>query len=109
MGIGLAMFPRLLVKGLAVVDTNPAIIGMLRGAGGAIIPYSLIYILVAREPLLRRWGLLVIAMANVIAIALDLGSVFMQEYTLAYAMMDLPVELLSLAGAIMVWIKIREK
>jgi hypothetical protein len=109
MGTGLALFPQLLVKGLAGVDVNPAIIGMLRGAGGAIIPYSLIYILVAQEPLLRRWGLSVIALANIVAIALDLCSVFLKEYKLGYAMMDLPVELLSLAGIIMIWIKIRNK
>ena len=32
MGIGLVFFPQFLVKGVAGVDVNPTIIGMLRGS-----------------------------------------------------------------------------
>ena len=71
---------------------------MLRGAGGATIPYSLFYILIAVKPVQRKWALTVIGFANVVAIILDLASVFMNEYKLAYAMYDIPVETLSLIG-----------
>lgn len=108
MGLGLMVFPRFLVQGAAGVDVHPTILGMLRGAGGAIIPYSLLYLFTAREPLERKWGLLVIAVANVLAIILDAGSVLMDEYKLGYAMMDIPVEVLSLIGVALAWSRIRK-
>jgi hypothetical protein len=107
MGIGLVFFPHLLVKGVAGVQVNHTIIGMLRGSGGAIIPYSLIYIFTAQDPFSRKWGLYVIATANVIAIILDISSVLLDEYKPAYAMIDLPVELVSLAGILLIWFRIR--
>ena len=109
MGIGLVVFPRFLVQGVAGVEVHPALIGMLRGAGGAIIPYSLLYFYTAGKPLERKWGLRVIAMANVLAIILDMGSVLLDEYKLSYAMMDIPVEVLSLLGIALAWSGIREK
>jgi hypothetical protein len=42
MGTGLIFFPRFLIRGLSESDANPIIIGMLRGAGGSILPYSLL-------------------------------------------------------------------
>ena len=109
MGAGMVFFPHFLVKGVAGTEVSPAIIGMLRGSGGAVIPYALIYFLVAREPRTRRWGLWVIATANVIAIILDTGSVLLDEYTLGYALIDLPVELLSLIAIGVIWIALREE
>lgn len=109
MGIGLALFPQFLVKGVAGVDVNPTIIGMLRGSGGAIIPYSLLYFLIAQNPISRKWGLSIIALANIVAIILDISSVLLDEYQLSYAMIDLPVEVLSLIGISIVWIKIRKE
>lgn len=107
MGIGLIFFPNLLVKGTAGTDVNPTIIGMLRGAGGSILPYSLLYIMIARKPHKRKWALNIIALANVVAIILDFGSVLMDEYQLSYAMIDVPFEVLSLVGIIMFRTKIR--
>jgi hypothetical protein len=104
MGIGLIFLPRYLVNGFSNVDVNPTIIGMLRGAGGSILPYSLLYISISLEPVKRSWALYVICLANIIAIALDLGSLLLGEYTLAYAMIDIPVELLSIIGIVMIWI-----
>ena len=98
MGLGLIFFPYLLVKGIAGTEVSPVVIGMLRGSGGAIIPYSLLYYLTLKRPRRRSWGLVVIALANILAILLDLGSVLSGEYQLSYAMMDLPVEILSLIG-----------
>lgn len=77
-------------------EQNPLVLGMLRGAGGGIIPYSLLYVYVARKPVERMWGTWVIGLANTLAIAVDLTSVYLGEYALAHAMMDLPVEALSL-------------
>lgn len=51
MGVMLVLFPQILTK--IAGAPHPVILGMLRGAGGSIIPYSLIYILVARKPLER--------------------------------------------------------
>jgi hypothetical protein len=65
MGIGLVLFPRFLIEGVAGTDVNPTITGMLRGSGGAIIPYSLLYFLTAQKPVSRKWGLSIIALANV--------------------------------------------
>lgn len=107
MGIGLVLFPHFLVKGIAGVEVNHTIIGMLRGSGGAIIPYSLIYIFTAKDPISRKWGLYVIALANIMAIILDIGSVLLDEYKLNYAMIDLPVEVVSLAGILIIWMWIR--
>ncbi|OQX54916.1 MAG: hypothetical protein B5M54_04255 [Candidatus Aminicenantes bacterium 4484_214] len=72
------------------------IIGMLRGAGGSIIPYALIYIFVALKPQENRRLAYVIVLANGLAIILDLVSVYLGEYLLVYAMIDLPFELASL-------------
>lgn len=108
MGIGLALFPHLMVKGVVGAEVNNTIIGMLRGAGGAIIPYSLLYIFTAQDPISSRWGLYVIASANIVAIILDISSVLLDEYKLGYAMIDLPVELVSLIGILVILVRIRK-
>jgi len=98
MGTGLIFLPRLLLNNLSEPDINPAIIGILRGAGGSILPYSLLYIIIALNPLKRKWGLYIIFIANVIAIVLDITSVVIGEYMLSNAMMDIPFEVLSILG-----------
>ncbi len=103
MGAGLIFLPHVLLKGFSEVDVNPTIIGMLRGAGGSIIPYSLLYILIAFNPIKRMWALYIILTANVIAIILDLISVIIGEYQLSYAMIDVPIEMLSIIGIFIIW------
>jgi len=94
MGVALISVPHLVTR---VAGTqSPIILGMLRGAGGSIVPYSLLYVIAAKRPHQRLWALCIIAMANSIAIALDLISVFLGEYLLRYAMLDIPIEVLSL-------------
>ncbi len=66
---------------------------MLRGSGGAIFHYSIIYVLIARKHTSYHLGLLIIASANIIAIILDICSVLLNEYQLSYTMIDLSVEL----------------
>jgi hypothetical protein len=88
---------------------DPIILGMLRGAGGSIIPYSLLYVIVARSPLRRRWAATVIAVANMAAIVLDFLSVYLGEYRLSYAMFDVPVEVLSLLLMILLLVKIADR
>ena len=106
MGASLIFIPEFLTKGLSGATTNPTIIGMLRGAGGSIIPYSLLYILIALDPYKKLWALYVILVANISAIILDLGSVIIGEYNILNAMIDLPVELISIIGIILVfWTK----
>jgi hypothetical protein len=96
MGVLLVFFPHFLVRNVAGGEISPVIIGMLRGAGGSIIPYSFLYIFITLKPLERRWAVYIIALANLIAIILDFTSVLIGEYKFSYAMMDVPVELLSL-------------
>jgi len=107
LGIGLVFFPYLLVKGTAGIDVNPTIIGMLRGAGGSLLPYSLLYFMIARKPFIRKWALNIIALANIVAIILDFSSVIMNEYQLSYAMIDVPFEVLSLGGILIIRTKTR--
>ena len=94
MGLALMLFPAFITR--IAGPQNPVILGMLRGAGGSIIPYSLLYIYVARSPLTRRWAVTVIAVANTAAVVLDMLSVYLGEYRLSYAMLDVPIEVLSL-------------
>lgn len=94
MGLALMLFPEFISRIAGPQD--PVILGMLRGAGGSIVPYALLYLYVARSPLNKRWAVIVIAMANSVAIVLDFISVYLGEYQLSYAMMDIPVEALSL-------------
>jgi len=94
MGVMLVLFPQILTKVAGTL--HPVILGMLRGAGGSIIPYSLIYIFIARKPLERRWAAYIIALANLIAISLDLYSIAAGEYRIAYALIDIPFESVSL-------------
>ena len=108
MGTGLILFPRLLVKSFTEFEVNSTIIGMLRGAGGAILPYALLYILIAVNPFKRMWSLYIVLAANVIAIVLDLISVFIGEYKLSYAMMDIPVEVLSIIGIVIIWLNYKK-
>jgi len=98
MGLMLALFPQILTK--IAGEQHGIILGMLRGAGGSIITYSLIYIFVAIKPLERHWIAYIIALANVIAIILDFTSVFLKEYLFIYAMIDVPIELLSLVAIV---------
>jgi len=95
MGLALILIPGVLLRSAGAV--NPIILGILRGAGGSILPYSLLYVLVARSPDRRRWALAVLAIANVAAITLDLLSVHLGEYRLSHALLDAPLEALSLA------------
>lgn len=108
MGVMLALFPHLLVKNVAGGEISPVFIGMLRGAGGSIIPYSFIYVLIALKPVERRWAAYIIALANVIAIFLDFTSVLIGEYKFSYAMFDVPIEGLSLLVIILFYTRIHE-
>jgi hypothetical protein len=74
MGVGLMLFPAFVAR--VAGPQNPIILGMLRGAGGSIVPYALLYVIVARSPISRRWGVAVIAVANTVAIVLDVASVY---------------------------------
>jgi hypothetical protein len=109
MGFSLIFFPEFITKGFSNNDINPTIIGMLRGAGGSIIPYSLLYIMIANKPFDRKWALYIILTANAIAICLDTVSIIFIEYKISNAMIDLPVELISILGIIIIWIKIKSK
>ncbi len=102
------MFPHLLVKNAAGGDISPVIIGMLRGTGGAIIPFSFFYILIALKPVERRWAAYIIALANGIAIVLDFTSVLIGEYKFIYAMFDVPIELLSVLIIILFYSRTNE-
>jgi hypothetical protein len=82
---------------------------MLRGAGGSIIPYSLIYVLIALKPVERRWAAYIIALANGIAIILDFTSVLIGEYKFVYAMFDVPIEVLSLLVIILFYTRAGKK
>ncbi len=108
MGVMLILFPHLLVKNAAGGDISPVIIGMLRGAGGAIIPFSFFYILIALKPVERRWAAYIIALANGIAIVLDFTSVLIGEYKFIYAMFDVPIELLSVLIIILFYSRTNE-
>lgn len=103
MGMSLILIPDFLVKSITNGDIDQRIIGMLRGAGGSILPYSLLYIMIAREPVKRQWALYVLLAANVIAVILDLVSVIAGEYVYSNAMIDLPVEILSIIGVALVF------
>ena len=94
MGLALMLFPAFISRIAGKQD--PIIRGMLRGAGGSIIPYAILYIIVARSPFNKRWGVIVIAVANIAAIVLDFLSVFLGEYQLSFAMIDVPIEVISL-------------
>jgi hypothetical protein len=94
MGLALILFPQFLTR--MVGGEHGTILGMLRGSGGSIIPYSFMYILVAIKPLEGRWLAFIIVCANVLAIILDFTSVFLKEYQISHAMIDAPFELLSL-------------
>ena len=99
MGAALIAVPHLVTH--VAGRQSPIILGMLRGAGGSIVPYSLLYVLAANRPLQRRWAVYIIALANLIAIALDLISVFLGEYLFQYALLDIPIEVLSLFAIVL--------
>ena len=109
MGVMLVLFPHLLVKNAAGGEINPVLIGILRGAGGSIIPYSFLYVLIARRPMERRWAAYIIALANTIAVVLDFTSVLIGEYKFIYAMFDVPVEVLSLLVIILFYTRAGKK
>ncbi len=95
MGAFLVFFPELLLGRLGQPAT-PAVVGILRGAGGATMPYALLYLLLAAKPAERRWAGDVLVVANALAVLLDLLSVLLAEYTPMQSLLDLPVEVLSL-------------
>jgi len=107
MGFSLIFFPMFITKGFSNNEINQTIIGMLRGAGGSIIPYSLLYIMIANKPFERKWALYIILTANLIAICLDSASILFSEYKISNAMIDLPVELISISGIIIIRMKIK--
>jgi hypothetical protein len=53
------------------------------------------------------WAVYVIGLANVLAIAVDLFSVRLGEYSLSNAMIDIPVEVLSLLAILLFQWQIR--
>ena len=87
------IFPELVTKNAGV--QHPMILGILRGIGGSILGSTIFYILIALKPFERRWAAFIIAFANILAIVLDFISVHLGEYTLAHAMIDIPIETLS--------------
>lgn len=76
------------------------VLGMLRGAGGSIIAYSILYILAALRPQERLSILYVLFFANLLAIILDPLSVQLGECELRHAMLDLPFEVISILGVL---------
>ena len=94
MGLMLVLLPQVLIR--VAGAQHGIILGMLRGAGGSIIPYSFMYIFIAMKPLEGRWLAFIIACANVLAIILDFTSVFLKEYQISYTMFDVPFEFISL-------------
>ena len=106
MGIMLVFFPQVVTKSAG--QQHALILGMLRGAGGSILLYSLIYIFIAVRPFVYRWIAYIIALANTIAIILDFTSVFLDEYQISYAMIDVPFEFLSL-GSIIIFYSISNR
>lgn len=107
MGSALIFFPGFLIRGFSDANINPVVLGMLRGAGGAVLPYSILYILITHNPVNRQWALSLILLANVIAIILDIGSIVLGEYKLSYALLDMPVELISIIGIVIIWSNIK--
>jgi hypothetical protein len=93
MGMLMMIFPELVTKNAGV--QHPMILGILRGIGGSILGSTIFYILIAAKPFERRWAAYIIAFANIVAIALDLISVHLGEYTVDHAMIDIPIETLS--------------
>ena len=93
MGLSLILLPAFITRIAGPQD--PVVLGILRGAGGSIIPYSLLYVLVGVSPMNKHWAVIVIAIANIVAIILDFLSVYLGEYLLSHAMIDVPIELLS--------------
>ena len=94
MGMTLIVGPRFITHKAG--ELHVMILGMLRGAGGSILPYALLYLLVAWQPARLRPMFWLIASANIIAITLDITSVLMHEYEPSYALFDAPMELFSL-------------
>jgi hypothetical protein len=107
MGTALIFFPEFITRGLSGSAISPAITGMLRGAGGSIIPYSLLYIMIINKPYERNWALNIILTANIIAVCLDIISVLFSEYKISNAFIDLPVELISILGIVMIRFRIK--
>ena len=93
MGMLMMIFPELVTRNAGV--QHPMILGILRGIGGSILGSTIFYILIALKPSERRWAAYIIAFANIVAIALDLISVHLGEYTIDHAMIDIPIETLS--------------
>jgi hypothetical protein len=105
MGMLMMIFPELVTKNAGA--QHPMILGILRGTGGSILGSTVFYILVALRPFERRWAAIVIALANVLAIALDCISVHLREYTLAHAMIDVPVETVSFLTIVVFYMSTR--
>jgi hypothetical protein len=103
MSIGLVFFPHIILRGTLGSNVNPTLLGILRGAGGSILPYSLLYFMTARRPFKLIWAFYIIALANIIAIILDFSSVIMDEYKFSNAMIDVPFEVISLIGILLFW------
>jgi len=103
MGMLLMLFPELVTKNAG--PQHPMVLGILRGTGGSILGSTVFYILIALKPIERRWAAVVVALANILAIALDLISVQLGEYSLDHAMIDIPVETVSfLTIVIFYWV-----
>ena len=93
MGMLMMVFPELVTKNVGA--QHPMILGILRGTGGSILGSTVFYILVTLRRFERRWAAIVIALANILAIVLDLPSVRLGEYTIGHAMIDVPLETVS--------------
>ena len=93
MGMMMMIFPELVARNVGAL--HPRMLGILRGVGGSILGSTVFYILIALKPFERRWAAIIIACANILAITLDVISVRLGEYTISNAMMDIPIETLS--------------
>jgi hypothetical protein len=93
MGILMMIFPELVTKNAGV--QHPMRLGIVRGIGGSILGSTIFYILIALKPFERRWAAFIVAFGNILAIALDVISVHLGEYTRDHAMIDIPIETLS--------------
>jgi hypothetical protein len=107
LGMMMIIFPELVTRNAG--EQHPLVLGILRGSGGSVIISTIFYILIAIKPFERRWVAFIIAFANLLAIVLDFISVFLGEYTLSYAMIDIPLESLSLLTIVVFYSIFRTK
>lgn len=90
-------------------EVTGTVFPLMRTTGALILPLAILYIFVGLKHFTQKWALLVIIAANIFIISTRAFSWFSGEKLMTYAILDIPIQMISLAAAFYLFVAALKK